>query len=332
MLGRNGEHFGFATLDDPVAPPALELVTQQFIDSLTGELAFNRLPPTEACTAFRRLQALPIGRPGARIQDLTFPIGPTGAVPVRIVRPNDAEDPLPVVLYCHGGGWMAGDVDTHDRMIREFAVGAGAAVVFISYDLLPNARFPVQFEQVYATLQHVTEHADALNLDAMRLAILGDGAGGALAAAATLAARERRGPKIDLQVLLCPVLGADCDTESYERFVDGPWMTRATMQQIWNAYLPDPALRDNVMASPLRASIEQLSNLPETLVIVAESDVLRDEGESYARKLSDAGNRVTSVRYNGTIHDFVVLNALADTPAARGAMAQIIAALAGTFG
>ena len=319
-------------LDDSVTPPPLELATQQFVDSLIGDTAFNALPPAEAGVAFRKLQALPVGRPGAQIQDLTFPIGPTGSVPVRIVRPNDINDALPVVLYCHGGGWISGDVNTHDRFIRELAVGAGAAVVYISYDLLPSARFPVQFEQVYASLEYVAGHADELNLDATRLAVLGDGAGGALAAAATLAARERRGPNIDLQVLACPVLSADLDSESYQMCADGPWLTKAAMQAVWSAYLPDPALRDNVTASPLCASIEQLTNMPETLMIVAEADVTRDEGECYARKLSDAGNRVTSVRYNGTIHDFIVLNALADTPAARGAMAQIIAALTGTFG
>jgi acetyl esterase len=310
----------------------LEPATQQFVDSLTGELPFNLHSSDEACAMFRRLQAQPIGRPGARVQDLTFPIGPTGMVPVRIIRPPDAQVKLPVVLYCHGGGWMCGDVDTHDRLTREIAVGAGAAVAFVSYDLTPKARFPVQFEQVYAVLQHVIAHADELNLDAMRLAVAGEGVGGGIAAAVTLAARERRGPNIDLQVLICPVTSADLDTASYRHFADGPWLTKAVMQQAWDAYLPDPAMRANVIAAPLHASIEQLATMPETLVIVAENDVTRDEGESYARKLSDAGTRVTSVRYNGTIHDFIVLNALADTPAARGAMAQIVAALTTTFG
>ena len=288
----------FAPLDDPAALPTLELATQQFVNSLVGDTAFNLLPPAEAALAFRRLQTQPIGRPGAQIQDLTLPIGPTGSVPVRIVRPNDTTEPLPIVLYCHGGGWISGDVDTHDRFIRELAVGSGAAVLYVSYGLLPHARFPVQFEQVYATLQHVAEHADELNLDAMRLAVLGDGTGGALAAGVTLAARERRGPKIDLQVLATPALSADLHWDTYQTFADGPWLTRRAMQQVWDAYLPDPALRDNVTASPVCASIEQLANLPETLVIIAECDVTRDEGECYARKLSDAGNRVTSVRYN----------------------------------
>lgn len=319
-------------MHDPVNSPTLELATQQFLDSLTADTAYNVQPPADAAVAFRRLQALPVGRPGAQIQDLTFPVGPTRSVPIRIVRPNDTGEALPVVLYCHGGGWFCGDVNTHDRLIREIAVGAGAAVVFVSYDLLPNAQFPVQFEQVYASLQHVADHADELNLDATRLAVMGDGAGGALAAAVTLAVRERRGPKIELQVLMCPVLGAHCNTESYELFADSPWLARVTMQQVWSAYLPAPHLREDVFASPSCASIEQLTNLPETLVVVAECDVMRDEGEHYARKLSDAGNRVTSVRYNGTIHDFTVLNPLADTPAARGAMALIIASLISTFG
>jgi acetyl esterase len=251
---------------------------------------------------------------------------------VRIVRPRDAGGKLPVVIYCHGGGWTYGDAETHDRLIRELAVGANAALVFVAYDLAPQAQYPVAIEQAYAATLYVAEHGDELNVDAMRLAIAGDCVGGTIAAAVTLLARQRRGPKIDLQVLICPVTDARCDTDSYRRFANGPWLTKAAMVQVWNAWLPDPAMRAEPTAVPLRATLEQLANLPDALVIVAESDVTRDEGECYARKLSDAGVRVTSVRYNGTIHDFVVLNALADTPAARGAIAQIVGALGAAFG
>jgi acetyl esterase len=160
---------------------------------------------------------------------------------------------------------------------------------------------------------------------------VGDSVGGTIAAVVALLAKERRGPRIDLQVLLYPVTDADFETGSYRRYADGPWLTKAAMRWFWNAYLPDVALRKDPKATPLNASVAQLKNLPDALVITAQRDVLCDEGEAYARKLSDAGVRVTSVRYNGTIHDFVLLHALADTPAVRGAMAQIIHALRSAF-
>lgn len=319
------------TSDEIGAEPLLEATTQQFIDSLSGGPP-HTLPPAEARAAFARLQSQPVGRPSVRIDEMVLPTGPTGSVPVRIVRPRDADGALPVVIYCHGGGWTCGDADTHDRLIRELAVGAGAALVFIAYDLSPAAQYPIAIEQAYAATLYVAEHAQELNVDALRLAIVGDCVGGTIAASVTLLARERRGPKIDLQVLICPITDADFATPSYQRFAEGPWLTREAMAQAWNAYLPDTAMRANATAAPLRASIEQLANLPDALVIVAENDVVRDEGEAYARKLSDAGVRVTSVRYNGTIHDFVVLNALADTPAARGAIAQVIGTLSAAFG
>ena len=146
-----------------------------------------------------------------------------------------------------------------------------------------------------------------------------------------LLAKQRRGPKIDLQVLFYPVPDAKFDTPSYRRFTDGPWLTRRAMERFWDAYLPNVGLRRQVTATPLNASIEQLRNLPDTLILVAENDVLRDDGAAYARKLSDAGVRVTSVCYHGTIHDFLLLNALADTPAVRAAIAQTVFALRSTL-
>jgi acetyl esterase len=175
-------------------------------------------------------------------------------------------------------------------------------------------------------------NASTLNVDATRIALIGDCAGGAIVASVTMLARERRGPKIDLQVLICPVIAADLNTPSYERFASGPWLTRAAMSRAWDCWLPDVARRDQLPAAPLRAALHQLAHLPAALVIAAENDVARDEAECYARRLSDAGVRVTSVRYNGTIHDFAVLNALADTPAARGAIFQITDTLRQTFG
>jgi acetyl esterase len=307
--------------------PTLELHTQQFVDSLAGAPPIYTLSPAEARSVLVQVQSMPVGKPSAKIEDIAFPVGPTGSVPVRIVRPAGTADVLPAVIYIHGGGWILGDRNTHDRLVREIAVGTGAAVVFVDYDRSPEARYPVAIEQAYAATRYVVDHGADLRIDASRLAVAGDSVGGNMAAALTLMARQRRGPKIAFQVLFYPVTGADFDTASYTRFADGPWLTKRAMRWFWDAYLPDVAARKQPTATPLNASLDELAGLPEALVVVDENDVLRDEGEAYARRLSDAGVRVTSTRYNGTIHDFAMLNALADTPATRGAIAQAVGAL-----
>jgi acetyl esterase/lipase len=314
------------------AQPALEPVTQQFVDSLAGAPPIYTLSPADARSVLERAQSAPVGKPSAQIEDIAFPVGPTGSVPVRIVRPAGTAEVLPVVLYFHGGGWILGDRDTHDRLVREIAVGVAAAVVFVDYARAPEARYPVAIEQAYAATRYVVDQSAGLRIDPLRLAVAGDSVGGNMAAAVTLMARQRRGPKIAFQVLFYPVTDAGFDTSSYTRFADGPWLTKRAMQWFWDAYLPDPAARKQPTATPLNASLDQLTGLPEALVVVAENDVLRDEGEAYARMLSNAGVRVTSIRYHGTIHDFVMLNALADTPAARGAIAQAVCALKTTLG
>lgn len=312
--------------------PALEPYTQQFVDGLAGAPPICTLSPDEARSVLVRAQSTPVGKPSAQIEDIAFPVGPTGSVPVRIVRPARALGVLPVVVYFHGGGWILGDRDTHDRLVREIAAGVEAAVVFVDYARSPEARYPVAIEQAYAAICYVVDHSASLRIDPLRLAVAGDSVGGNMAAAVTLMAKERRRPKIGFQVLFYPVTDAGFDTASYVRFADGPWLTKHAMEWFWDAYLPDPAARKQPTATPLNASLDQLAGLPEALVVVDENDVLRDEGEAYARKLSNAGVRVTSTRYNGTIHDFVMLNALADTPAARGAIAQAVFALKTTLG
>ncbi len=313
--------------------PRLEASTQQFVDALeaSGAPAIHRLSPCEARNAFASAQSAPVGRPPACIEDTSFPVGPRGCVAIRIVRPSRSEGPLPAVVYLHGGGWMLGDADTHDRLLRELAKGTDAAVVCVDYGRSPECRFPTALEEAYAATRYVAEHAAELDLDGSRLAIAGDSAGGNLAAGVAIQAKARRGPRIEFQLLLYPVTDARFDTDSYSRFANGPWLTRAAMEWFWDAYLPDVRERRQGLASPLNASIDQLRGLPDTLVIVAENDVLRDEGEAYARRLCEAGVRVTSTRYNGTIHDFMLLNAIADAPAARGAIAQAVAALRCAF-
>jgi len=312
--------------------PTLELHTQQFVDGLAGAPPIYSLSPDQARSVLVQVQSIPVGKPSAKIEDTAFPVGPTGSVPVRIVRPGGTVDVLPAVIYIHGGGWILADRNTHDRLVREIAVGAGAAVVFVDYDRSPEARYPVAIEQAYAATCYLADHSADLRIDPSRLAVAGDSVGGNMAAALTLMTRQRRGPKIAFQVLFYPVTDADFDTASYTRFADGPWLTKRAMQWFWDAYLPDPAARKRPTATPLNASLDELAGLPEALVVVDENDVLRDEGEAYARRLSDAGVRVTSTRYNGTIHDFAMLNALADTPATRGAIAQAVGALKTALG
>jgi acetyl esterase len=320
---------GTAMIGNGLYQPSLEPATQQFLDELAADGAFPLAGRSAARVraALTDLQSGPTGKPIANIEDMTFPVGPTGAVPVRIVRPNNTMGLTPVVMFFHGGGWVAGDVNTHDRLVREIAVAAHAAVVFVGFGRAPEVRFPIAVEEAYAATTYVVNNAARLNLDGTRLAVVGDGAGGNMATAVTIMAKQRRGPKIVFQVLFYPPTAANFEAPSYQDWRNGPWLTRQDMEWFWEMYLPSQADRADVIATPLSATIEQLRGLPDALLITAELDVLRDEGESYARKLQEAYVRTTCTRYIGTIHDFVMLNALADTPAARGALAQAAAAL-----
>jgi acetyl esterase/lipase len=253
-------------------------------------------------------------------------------VSVRIVRPPGAAGTLPVIVYIHGAGWVFGNAHTHDRLIRELAVGTGAAVVFPNYSLSPEARYPVAIEESYAVLEWVAEHGTEQGLDPSRIAVAGDSVGGNMTAALTLMAKHRSGPPIMTQVLFYPVTDASFDTPSYHQFAEGYFLRRDAMQWFWNQYTTDQAQRNEITASPLRASLEQLTGLPKALVITGEADVLRDEGEAYARKLRQAGVDVTATRYEGIIHDFVMLNALRSTNAAEDAITQAINHLTDALG
>lgn len=262
---------------------------------------------------------------------ITVPAG-AGDVRVRIVRPPGSAGPLPAILYVHGGGWILGGAVTHDRLIRELAVGADAAVVFVDYDRSPEARYPVAIEQAYAVARWITEHGGSSGLDTSRVAIAGDSVGGNMTAALTLLAKQRGEVRFVHQSLYYPVTDAGQDTPSYREFADGPHLTAKAMAWFWDAYLPEKDKRDEITASPLRASLDDLAGLPEAFVLVDECDVLRDEGEAYARKLTAAGVRTTSARYNGTIHDFMMLNPLRGTAATTAAIEQAIHVLRKALG
>jgi acetyl esterase len=310
--------------------PSLEPATRQFLDELAarGPFPLSGRSAASVRAALAHLQSGPVGKPSATTEDTIFPIGPRGEVPVRIVRPKNTRGVLPVVMFFHGGGgWAAGDADTHDRLVREIAVGVHATLVFVGVGRAPENQFPIAVEEAHAATAYVVNNAASLNLDGTRLAVVGDGAGGNLAAAVTMMSKQRRGPKIAFQVLFYPPTAANFEAGSYQECRDGPWLTKQDMEWFWDVYLPCRSDRADALATPLSATIDQLRGLPDALLITAEVDVLRDEGESYARKLQEAGVRTTCTRYIGTIHDFVMLNALADTPAALGAVRQAVAAL-----
>jgi len=303
-------------------PYILEPKAQAFIDALraSGGKPINELSYEEARKVLENVQAGHVTASPADVEEKVLPVGPTGQVAVRIYRPKGAKGPLPVVMYFHGGGWVLGRKHTHDRLLRDLVTGSHAAFVFVNYTPSPEAQFPVAIEQDYAATKYIAEHGKDFGFDTSRLAVAGDSVGGNMVAVVTRLAKERKGPAIGYQVLFYPVTDASLSQESYEEFANGPWLTRAAMEWFWDAYAPNKQDRKKVTASPLSATEERLKGLPPALVIVDENDVLRDEGEAYARKLMQAGVEVTAVRFLATHHDFVMLNALAGTPASKAAI------------
>jgi acetyl esterase/lipase len=301
----------------------LEPAAQQIADATSKPPFLYELGPEGARKVLDDIQAAPIDKPEIDERWITVP-AEVGDVPVRIVKPVGSTGVLPVILYVHGGGWILGNAGTHDRLVRELAVGVNAAVAFVEYERSPEARYPVAIEQAYATAQWITGHGAAEGLDPSRLAIAGDSVGGNMAAALAILARQRGDVTFVHQSLYYPVTDAAQDTASYREFADGPFLTARGMAWFWDAYAPNPAQRAEITASPLRASLDGLAGLPPAFIIVDENDVLRDEGEAYARRLTAAGVPTTSVRYNGIIHDFMMLNPVRATQAATAAIAQAI--------
>jgi acetyl esterase len=314
------------TLTTTNSPVVLEPASQAFVEATANPPFLYELTPAEARKVLDDVQAAPIEKLPVQEHWITV-AAEVGDVQVRIVRPSDAEGSLPVILYMHGGGWVLGNAGTHDRLVRELACGAGAALVFVEYDRSPEARYPVAIEQGYATARHIVREGAAHGLDPERMAIAGDSVGGNMTAAITLMAQERGDVRFVHQSMYYPVTDAAMDTGSYEQFAEGFFLTDKSMAWFWDCYCPDLERRSEPYASPLRASDEQLAGLPPALVIVDEADVLRDEGEAYGARLREAGVAVTTVRYDGITHDFMMLNPLSDTHATRAAIAQAISVL-----
>lgn len=276
------------------------------------------------------VQAAPIDKPEVDDEWITVPAA-VGDVKVRIVKPVGATGMLPVILYVHGGGWVLGNAGTHDRLVRELATGTGAAVVFVEYTRSPEAQHPVAIEQAYATARWITDEGEQKNLDASRLAVAGDSVGGNMAAVLAILAKKRGEVAFIHQSLYYPVTDARQDTDSYREFAEGFHLRADAMAWFWDNYLPDLHARGDVTASPLQAPIDELKGLPETFLVVDENDVLRDEGEAYGRKLIQAGVPTTLVRYDATIHDFMMLNPLRESAATTAAIEQAIHILRKAF-
>ncbi|MBB6387607.1 MULTISPECIES: alpha/beta hydrolase [Flavobacterium] len=247
-------------------------------------------------------------------------------IKLNIVRPAGAKGKLPVFMFIHGGGWVLGDYPTHKRMVRDLTVLTGYVGIFVNYSLAPETKYPQPVNEVYAAAKWIAAHGNEINVDGSKLGIVGNSAGGNLATASALMAKEKGTPLYKVQILFWPVTDANFETESYKQYGKQRFLTDTLMQWMWNQYV-DPSKRKEIYASPLQASLSQLKGLPPTLIQVAENDILRDEGEAYGRKLSDAGVVVTTVRYNDVIHDFGLLNGLAEIPQTKALFLQAAAEL-----
>jgi acetyl esterase len=308
--------------------PRLSTGVKEFLKVLnSGGVSLETLPPLEARQVLVDAQAsVQVDLSG--IEELEKTITADGySITLNVVRPEGVKGILPVFIFIHGGGWVLGDYPTHKRMVRDLVVLSGFAGVFVNYTRTPDAQYPQAVNEIYAATQWVAEHGEEIGVDGNNLAVVGNSVGGNMTAVTTLMAKEKGGPHIKLQILMWPIVDANFETKSYQQFGDKRFLTTSLMKWMYDLYTTDPEQRKEIYASPLQATIEQLKGLPPALIQVAESDILRDEGEAYGRKLDEAGVSVTTVRYNGMIHDFGLLNGLAELPPIRSLFIQAAAEL-----
>lgn len=309
---------------NPATDTHIDPSIRQFLDPLNKNSSpFWELPQPQPQDILTKLQdQTPVDMSGVTTTEQT--ISEDGrSVKIYIMKPEHVEGKPGVILFIHGGVWLVGNFANHKRLLRDLVVGSGQVGVFVEYTPLPAARFPTQLEESYAALKWASEHAEEFGADGSRIAIAGNSVGGDMTAALTLMAKDKGGPKVSFQALMIPATDASVDTASYREYGNGRFLTRSFMKYGWDLYAPDAKTRDNPYVSPLRASAERLKGLPPAIVVTAENDPLRDEGEAYARKLMNSGVQVVSVRYNGTIHDFVALNALRNLPTTEAALQQV---------
>ncbi|MFH8753712.1 alpha/beta hydrolase [Streptomyces rimosus] len=308
----------------PRATPVLEGSARAFVRAYACPTAMDVDTPGSRARIASLWNGGGRDEPDVEEEWLALPAGDGNRIRVRILRPAGSDEPLPVVLYLHGLGWMLTDAHAHRRLVADLVLGADAAVVIPEYDLPENARHPQAVERAYTVARWIARHGAQCRLDGTRIAVVGVSAGAHHVAALTLVARERGTPAFRHQVLVCPVTDAAMDTPSYRQFADGFFLGPAAMRGYWQHYAPDPHARSHSTVSPLRAPTHTLRGLPPALVLTAEADVLRDEGEAYAARLREADVPVVSVRYHGTIHGFVLFDALRGTDASKAARVQVM--------
>ncbi|WP_210521838.1 alpha/beta hydrolase [Hymenobacter terricola] len=303
---------------DWATDPHLDPKVRAFLKGLnTGGPGLETLTPAKARQALVDAQkSVKVDLSGIDVSEKT--ITQDGhTVRLNLVRPAGVTKTLPVFMFIHGGGWVLGDFPTHERMVRDLVVLTGYAAVFVNYTRTPDAAFPTAINEIYAATKWVAAHGAEIHVDGQNLAVVGNSVGGNMTAVTCLQAKEKGGPRIKLQIMMWPIVDAGFNTASYRQYSTDRYLTTATMKWMYDMYIKDPAQRKNIHASPLQATVEQLRGLPPALIQVDENDILRDEGEAYGRKLSEAGVEATTIRYNGMIHDFGLLNGLAKVPATK---------------
>ena len=310
------------TVADYATDPNIERQTKEFLKALNsaGGKPMEQLTPVEARAVLTGAQSsVKADISGVEISEKT--ITEDGlTIKLVIVRPAGIKGTLPAFMFFHGGGWVIGDFPTHERYIRDLVVNSGAVAVYVDYTRSPEAHYPVAINEAYAATKWVANNGKEINVDGKRLAVAGNSAGGNITAAVVLMAKDKKGPVLKLQVLFWPVTNANFETGSYNQFATDRFLTKNMMKWFWGNYIPNESQRNEKYASPLRATPEELKGLPPAIVQTAENDVLRDEGEAYARKMNEAGVPVTLTRHGGMIHDYGLLNALADIPAVQSAL------------
>lgn len=306
---------------DPAIDPAIDTRVKAFLNVLNsaGGDPMETMTPADARKVLEGAQkSVQVDLSGVEVTEKT--ISEDGlSVKLFIVRPEGQTGVLPAFMFIHGGGWVLGDFPTHQRFVRDLVVYSGLVAVFVEYSRSPEAKYPTALNEAYAATKWIAANGAELNIDGKRLAVVGNSVGGNLTAATVLMAKNKKGPEIKFQVLFWPVTDANFDTVSYHQYATSRFLTRNMMIWFWDNYMPE-AGRNEIYASPLQASLEDLKGLPPTLVQTAENDVLRDEGEAYARKMDEAGVPVTLVRIQGMIHDYGLLNPIADVPAVQSAL------------
>jgi len=293
--------------------PHLSTGTKEFLRVLNaGDKPVESLPPSEARKVLEGAQSsVKVDTSG--IEESYKTIETDGlSVKLVIVRPEGNKEKLPIFMFLHGGGWVLGDYPTHKRLVRDLVVESGFASVFVDYSRSPEAKFPQALNEIYAATKWVAEHGDEINVDGKNLAIVGNSAGGNMTIATALKAKEDNGPKIKGQILLWPYSEASTEAKSYQKYGEQRFLTTPLMEWMRENYLNSKEDWENIYVSPIRATKEQLKGLPPTLIEVAENDILRNDGETLGRHLDDAGVSVTTVRFNGVIHDWGLLNGFAE--------------------